>query len=476
MANIHNSAVREPSAAVQELTVYWEIVRALMQGTDAMRAANTAYLPKWPNEDQDSYNFRLATATLFPAYSRTIKTLVGKPFAKPITWNKAPSAQVMEWTKDIDLQGRNLDIFSAELAEEVVGYGIAGILVDAPNAKELIGSDRTPSQAEEMALGIRPYFVCIHPWQLLGWHSERVGGVETLTMLRLFEIVCEKDGEFGEKKVEQVRVLEPGKWRTFRLRQREDGDREWYQHANGVTTLKYIPFFPAYGNRLGFMLGKPPMMELAYMNIKHWQSQSDQDTILHVARVPILAIAGIDDPDGKFTLNLGTKAAVKLPHGGEMKYVEHTGAAISSGKISLDDLKEEMRQAGAELLVLKPGSITATQINTEQGIGLCDLQRIAMGLEDTIDKALACMAEWGQAGVSGSTNVHKDFAALTLAEASATLLHAMRQSGDLSSETLFHELQRRGIIAPDIDHEAEKARIATDGPPLGAMNNDDGAK
>jgi hypothetical protein len=51
----------------------------------------------------------------------------------------------------------------------------------------------------------------------------------------------------------------------------------------------YIPFVPLYGTRLAFMMGISPLRDVAYLNVKHWQSQSDQDTILHVARVPILA-------------------------------------------------------------------------------------------------------------------------------------------------------------------------------------------
>lgn len=39
--------------------------------------------------------------------------------------------------------------------------------------------------------------------------------------------------------------------------------------------------------------GKPPLIELAHLNVKHWQSQSDQDNILHVIRVPILVRIGI---------------------------------------------------------------------------------------------------------------------------------------------------------------------------------------
>ena len=36
----------------------------------------------------------------------------------------------------------------------------------------------------------------------------------------------------------------------------------------------------------------------------------------------------------------------KLPTGGEMKYVEHGGKAIDAGRVSLQDLEQQMIQAG----------------------------------------------------------------------------------------------------------------------------------
>jgi len=35
------------------------------------------------------------------------------------------------------------------------------------------------------------------------------------------------------------------------------------------------------------MQAKPPLLDLAWLNVEHWQSASDQSNILHVARVPI---------------------------------------------------------------------------------------------------------------------------------------------------------------------------------------------
>ena len=48
-----------------------------MGGTTAMRAAKDAYLPKQPREDQQDYDYRLKTSTLFPAFARTVGVMAG---------------------------------------------------------------------------------------------------------------------------------------------------------------------------------------------------------------------------------------------------------------------------------------------------------------------------------------------------------------------------------------------------------------
>src|SRR5690606_17726562 len=132
----------------------------------------------------------------------------------------------------------------------------------------------------------------------------------------------EPDGQFGTKCIDQIRVLVPGAWATFR-EQDVEGKKAWVLHDKGATSLKHIPLSTLYTERTGYMTAKPPLLELAYLNVKHWQSQSDQDNILHVARVPMLAITGIDDDT--WELKVGTASATKLPKEGDMKWVEHTG-------------------------------------------------------------------------------------------------------------------------------------------------------
>lgn len=431
----------------------WTLAAALLGGTTAMRAAGQAHLPKWPNEDDKAYECRRKVAVLFPAYQRTVSTLTGKPFSKPITLGDDVPPKIVEWLQDADLQGRNLDTFASDVMESALGYGICGILVDYPKAQGV----RT--QADESAQGLRPYLIHIKPEQVLGWRAERVNGEWRLVQLRLMESVDEEDGEYGQKTVDQVRVLRPGLWETHRKDAKTD---TWVLFEQGATTLDFIPYISVYGGRTGFMTATPPLIEVAHLNVAHWQSASDQQTILHVARVPILTVIGVDDE--KFELTVGASAAVKLPLGGDMKFVEHTGAAIEAGANELDKLEERMRQAGAELLVLSPGKVTATQVATENAVGMCALQRIVQGLEDALDQALQIMAKWVGMPEGGHVTLFNDFGSATLAESLKDVLLM-----PVSDETKFEEAQRRGILSPDRKWEDERDRIDAQGPPLGTI-------
>ncbi len=436
------------------------LAAALMGGTRAMRAAGETYLPKWPNEDAESYKTRLATSVLFPAFKRTVFTLAGKPFSKPLTIGEDVPPQLVDWAEDIDLEGRNLHTFAHDLMKCALAQGLCGILVDYP-----VKPEGVKTKADEQKAGLRPYFVHIKPEQLIGWISARVSGKWVIQQLRILEYVQEPDGDFATKEVKQVRVLEPGTWATYRQDPKKPED--WILDKKGVTSLSYVPFIPVYGDREGFMAGKSPLIEVAHMNVEHWQSASDQRTILHVARVPILVITGIEDD--KFQLSLGASAAVKLPLNGTMEYVEHTGAAIEAGQNDLDKLEERMRQAGAELLVIKPMAVTATQVSTENAVGMCALQSIASGLEDAIDSGLQMMADWSGQPEGGHVTLFDDYASNNLSDASAQIVVSAQQSGLISKATAINELKRRGTLAAEVNPEEEAEAVGSEGPALGTL-------
>lgn len=433
----------------------WQMVDALKGGTKAMRTAGEKYLPKWPKEDADDYKIRLQSAVLYPALKQTTENMVGRVFIKPIVLGDKTPPALVEQAKDIDLQGNKLDVFAATWFDQALSYGLAHVLVDYPRL------ERTPRNlAEERKLGARPYCAVINPKQVVGWRSARIDGVEKLTQVRIREEIAEDDGEWGVQDIEQIRVLHRGGFRVFR-RSSESGAK-WVMHDEGSMSVGDIPLVTLYTGRTGFMTATPPLLELAQMNIKHWQQQSEQDTNLHIARNPILFLTGIDDDNIKF----GSRYALtSTDPNAKGVYIEHSGAAIDAGRQALEDLKDEMREAGARMLRKgQAASKTATESKDDTITEQSQLGRMAQSLEDAVDLMLQHMADWqGINKDAGAVQVNDDFEVDVISDASVQALITMATAGKLSDQTLFSELQRRGLLSDDLDWEGEQERIRAGG-------------
>ena len=340
-------------------------------------------------------------------------------------------------------------------------YGLTHMLVEFPSTVDDQGKSVYPTRAAELAAGVRPYLVHIKPQQILGWKSTKnAAGAEVLSMLRLLESVEEDDGEFGTVCFQQVRVLTPGRWATYRK-----SGAGWVLNGQGPVSLNFIPLVTFYTRRTGFMTATPPFDDLADLNIKHWQSSSDQDAILHTARVPLLTISGVSEGSDKIIV--GAKHAVELPMGAEMKYVEHTGAAIEAGRLSLKDLEDQMRAMGAELLVESQVSTTATQNNIEDGEAKCQLEMMTEALTDALDLAVEIEHTMVKLEYKGAINLYKDFGSSTLMTTAGPFVLALVQlvnNGLLSKEDAFGEMQRYGIVNPDLVWDDVQGRISVEPP------------
>jgi hypothetical protein len=440
--------VDDQSAAIRALAQNWPMIDALMNGTAAMRAAADKFLPKWPNEEAESYKVRLSQAVLFPAYQRTANVMAAKPLARPIALDESLDSKIVEWLNDVDLHGTTLHAFAVQQFVGCLSHGLRGVLVDYPTV------DGVKTKADEEAIGARPYFTQYPEKSILGW---RVKGGK-LTQIRLLEEVTEEDGDFGEKTVTQVRVLTPGKWQIWRkVKVAEAVSDKWMVYQEGITTIQEVPFVFFYGICKGFGIGLPPLLDLAFQNVEHWQSCSDQQTILHVARVPVLFAKGFGDK--QITIGASSAASSDNPDA-ELEYVEHTGQAIGAGRTSILDLEERMRQTGAELLTRQATIETATQVVSDGEANKSTLQKIAEEFEQSLQQCIDLMGDWVGIEVPDKVvSLYKDFGASALSDDSATALQTAAQAGNVSKQTVFEEFQRRDIISPDLKWEDEQKRI-----------------
>ncbi len=432
----------------------WQLIRDLMGGTRTMRAAGEDWLPQELSEEEDTtgalYEARLNRTILFNGLRRSIDSMTGTVFRTPLTLADNTPEQLVEWSKDIDLQGHDIGTFSRKVFRDALSVGMSHIYVDYPR-----GSDDSKTKADDKATGSRPYWIHVPAERLIGWRSENRDGRQVLTEARIRETVMEPDGEWGEKAVSQVRVLRPGNFVVYR-----QSGKTWDQFEEGETSLDYIPLVTIYTGQTGFMAAEPPLMDLAWLNSMHWQSSSDQRHILHAARVPILSFMGFSDEECK-SVTIGPLTGIRSTNtDSKVEFVEHSGAAIDAGRQDLIDLKDEMAVMGLDLLVRKQtGNRTATEIAVKAAQAESALGAAAQSFKDGLETAYKFTSDY--VGISDDTTVALD-AALnlpTIDEADLKLLWEMRSAGEMSRETFYAELRRRGRIDEDVTAESETKRL-----------------
>ncbi|MGB3271121.1 MAG: DUF4055 domain-containing protein [Rhodanobacter sp.] len=448
--------VNDPSAEYTAGQGDRDLIDALMGGTAAMRAVGEKYLPRFEMECPEDYKKRLACATLYPAFSETVKNMTGRVFYRPI--NRDEVADDLKGDiENIDLQGNDLDVFAASWFSSGLAYGLCHALVDYPKTAGLSSrADGVLTLQDAKAANLRPYARLVRPHDLIGWIVEIQNNVSTLVQARIRETATVRDGAYGAKLVNRVRVLEPGRFEVWE--EPEDSRKaDWTLVDEGQTSISSIPLVTFYSGRTGMLQAKSPLLELAHLNIKHWQEQSDQDASVRFARIRIVYAAGID---GEAKISASAESVVQLPAGASMGVVQGSAESVKVGSDSLAALEDQMREAGAKLLVKSSQATKAVaQAKSDAIVEQSALGAMAQGLEDAIDQVLQIMAEFRGIDDGGHADVNDDFDALDDQAAGVDGLTKLVASEIISEETAFNECKRRGVISNELDWQAEQERI-----------------
>lgn len=452
--------ISTPNLDYGNMVQAWDINDALMGGTLYMRQLGEAYLPRWPKEDKEDYKKRLAVATLLPAYEETINQNVGRVFAEPIQLGENVPDALREFAKNVDLEGSRLDVWAQAFFSLAMQYGLSHALVDYPR----VDAEQVKTKADEKAIGARPYVTMLNPRQVIGWKSKMVAGKVQLTALRIKEVVVEDGDDFGQTKVEQIRLLTPGLVQIYRKATVDNAQANWALHEEWQTSRHDITLVTLYTKRTGFMCGSPPLLNMALLNVKHWQSQSEQDNILHVARVPILTVFGLEEGQ---ELVIGSSSAASFNDRQKqgLEYVEHTGSSIGAGKESLTDLVEQMRQAGAKLLRTDNTSTKSVDQTSEEKMQeQSPLYTMATSLEDAVDNILQIMAEYIGEKDGGSVDVRTelDVESKEFNPPAALAIQSLRQGGDIRRVDAIKSLQKLNIIDADADPDVVLSELLTE--------------
>ena len=427
----------------------WDMMNTILAGTQAMRDSGEVYLPRHDSESASNYDERLNRCTLFNMTELTLCTWVGKPFSDPVKLNEDVPQEIINITDDIDLQGDSITVMARDWFREALSKSFAHILIDMPSIPDSInGQQRT--KADDLRMNIRPYWSLIRPENVIFAESQVVNGQEMLTHVRIRETLVKRVG-FVETLVERIRILEPGTFSVWELTPKSKSSKKmvWSEVESGQTGLNEIPLVTFYADRSGLMEGKPPLEDLAHLNIRHWQSTADQINILTVSRFPMLAVSGAADQTGD-TMVIGPRQLLGTKDSaGRFYYVEHSGRAIASGKEDLADLEEQMASYGAEFLKRATGNQTATGRALDSSEAMSPLQDMVVRFTESMNEALDITAKWLNLESGGTVDIATDFSISGQSDAELRTLTEARKNGDLSQVDFLRELKNRGILSDD---------------------------
>jgi hypothetical protein len=461
MADGRKKQIDDPIPAYERMAERWALIRDLLGGTLAMRKAGDTWLPREDAEEDPQYQARLGRTILYEGLKDSIDKLAAKPLSRPISVQECPEP-LAYLEDDVDRSGRSLTQLGRELFEDLAAFGKCHVLVDFSRIEQNEAGEAVASIADEQALGARAVFARVSPVDLFGWRADRDdAGERYLSQIRIKECAEVPDGDWDVKEVERVRVITPDSWELWE-KVEDGGDQPWRREARGTHTFGSVFLVTAHASRTGYLESEPPLEGLAWLNLAHWQSMSDQRNILRFSRFGLLFYKGVKRAEAEEGLVIGPSRVISTASvDADLKYVEHSGKAIEAGRQDLEDLERRMEVLGLQPLVQK-ASATATEKNIGEGRNLTAIQAWIRALERALVQCYEMAARWHGTELpeAFSLDVYSDFAVTLFGDKDLDLLLKTYVAGGLTLETLLSEMKRRGKLADSVDpeEEAEKAR------------------
>ena len=424
-------------------------------------AAKDKYLHREPAEPNSAYQARLGRATYAPIYRDAIRSYAGL-LGRFQLMDAPPSLEANKG--NVDLQGSSIQSFLTMVDELALRDGGTFVMVDImPDA----GTNNFFDQQRD---GRHPYLISVHRNEVINWTVSYNRGVETVSQvtLRQMRSMPDPEGQYGNKVEPVYYVLTPGKVTMYRL-VKSDVNRWENQKIDEIaTSLPIVPIVWYGATTSRFAQGDLPMDGLADLSIQHFQMRSDLGELLHKCAMPVPVRKGAPiGPDGQHApLVLGPNTAVDLPsEGGDFSFAEPSGKSLERHQQEIQHVEELMDRSslnflyGANVKTATEASLRASQVassvsalirNKTSMFGmLMRLWAWYAGEQKSITK---------ESGLAVNDSlINKPLGASEMAQ-----LVNLFTNDLLSKRTVLEELQRGGVLDPDMVIDAEMQRIDDD--------------
>lgn len=467
----------------QAMMPYWKKVDDVRGGIEAMKAARKDYLPTYPGEDAEAYNFRLSLAQMTNIYSDAVGNLASKPFEQEISFPVGDGVaredvfppEILEFIENVDGAGNNLTRFASEVFYNGIDYTHDWIMINFPRPVQVPGRMRT--RADDKAEGIRPYWTRVPATNVKEVKTINQGGYELPSYVRIHE---PKSDSQSERYREFELVDGAVKMTIWERLEAGQGTGEFVPVEDTPTmlTITRIPMVPFItgkrdGRRWFFTAELSDALEL---QISLYRKESGLEFADTMTAYPMLVMIGVKSekaPDGKpMPLQVGPSRTLWIPpdgngNAGNAKYLEPSASSLTYMGNRIDKIKQDLRELCKQPLTAQTGNLTTISAGMAAGKTRSTVSAWGLRLKDALENALVITCEFldiSREAYDPEVVIFDEYDDFSDTSSEVTELGSARRAKDISQETYWGELKRRGILAAEFDAAAEKKRLLKESP------------
>ena len=487
---IANQLVTHPE--YQYWRVEWSKVRDCLAGQREIKRKGAAYLPKLKGADNDDYEQYLSRAVFYNMTSQTQNGMLGQIFRRDPKIDGVP-ARLAARLKRICKDGTGIVNFTKTVVSEQIALGRFGVLADLP---------ATESNEPD------PYLVGYTAENILDWTFEEIEGRFRLTRVLLREFVRKNDARFFSPYTYDTL------YRELRLVQTADGlvyiQNTYFDQAPPVetsartpgapspqsitqpafvngqqvphpgvpqpvssvtptirgATLDYIPFvfFGAFSNSTD--VEKPPLLDIADLNISHYRSYAELEHGRFYVAMPVYYAPGRDD-ESAAEYNIGPNLVWEVPEGERPGILEFSGKGLNELSKALEDKERQIAAIGGRLLSGgTKGGETDNQANLRQANEFSLLLNVIQAAECGMALVMRYWMAFADVSLAASEDfifrINTDFLQPSIGARELRAIQLMYEAGVVGVDVLYNYLLKADVIPPTTSYEDFKASLASE--------------
>lgn len=445
-------------------------MRTVFEGDKAIKKNAEIYVPKNKGVDKADYDAIIQRSVFENFTEATAKGISGLIFAKEPNISLPTSLELLK--ENIDMDDNTIVDLSQNIVNELMEVGRCGLLIDVPNIDT---TGMTKPQTD--ALNIRAFTKLYKSETIINWRYESVNSVNKLTLLVLHEVYEDWTDDFTAEYKNRYRVYKLIN-NICNVAVYEEKDKtfiatmEFKPVIANRKTINYIPFIPLTYKDISIIPVKPPLMDIANINLNYYGVAVERRNVIHFVGNPFFMGKGIntrDDKGNALTITLGSSIAqIFQEPNADMKIVETQGTGLAFNESYLNDCKSTMAALGARLLVPEANAqISENTMQMKTAGYRATIMQIANTASRAITQALKIIAEWeGQNHDEAKLELNTDYNLSEMDAQTITALVQAWQTGAIRQEDMFKKLQKGEIIESQINFEDYKSNLEVASPIL----------